>query len=133
MPSKPKILVVEDDENIRRFIVINLEREGFDVIETPLGNEALSKAQKENPNLMVLDVMLPDMDGFEVCRRLRDQNSDIAVILLTARGQDMDKIMGLELGADDYLVKPFNPLELVARIRAIFPERIIKIKMTSSV
>ncbi|MCG0274948.1 MAG: response regulator transcription factor [Thermosediminibacteraceae bacterium] len=117
--SSWKIMVVEDENSIRRFIVINLKRNGYEVIEAASGEEAVRKAIEEKPDLVVLDVMLPGMDGFEVCRILREKLPDVAVIMLTARGQDMDKIMGLELGADDYMVKPFNPLELTARIRAV--------------
>jgi len=119
MKRQEKILVVEDEDSIRRFILINLERNAFQVMEAANGEEALAKAKTFRPHLVVLDIMLPGMDGFEVCRRLRIESPGIAVIMLTARGQDMDKVMGLELGADDYVVKPFNPLELVARIRAV--------------
>lgn len=114
-----KILIVEDESSIRRFISINLERDSFVVIEAASGEEGLEKTKNEQPDLVVLDVMLPGIDGYEVCRRLREDFPDVAVIMLTARGQDMDKLMGLELGADDYIVKPFNPLELSARIRAV--------------
>lgn len=114
-----KILVVEDEESIRRFIVINLKRNGFEVMEASCGEEALKKAMDNEPDLVVLDVMLPDIDGFEVCRAMRQKFPDMAIIMLTARGQAMDKVLGLELGADDYVVKPFNPLELTARIRAV--------------
>ncbi|TYP54231.1 response regulator transcription factor [Thermosediminibacter litoriperuensis] len=114
-----RILVVEDEDSIRRFIVINLKRNGYEVIEAASGEEAVKKALEEKPDITVLDVMLPGMDGFEVCRLLREKLPDMAVVMLTARGQDMDRIMGLELGADDYVVKPFNPLELTARIRAV--------------
>jgi len=113
-----KILVVEDEESIRRFIVINLKRNGFEVMEMVSGEEALAKAE-ERPELVVLDVTLPGMNGFEVCRLLRQKYPDTAIIMLTARGQDTDKVLGLELGADDYVIKPFNPLELTARIRAV--------------
>ncbi|MED0672606.1 response regulator transcription factor [Aneurinibacillus aneurinilyticus] len=114
-----KILIVEDESSIRRFISINLQRDSFTVIEAASGEEGLEKTKNEQPNLVVLDVMLPGIDGYEVCRRLREEFPHVAVIMLTARGQDMDKLMGLELGADDYIVKPFNPLELSARIRAV--------------
>ncbi|MFO7152378.1 MAG: response regulator transcription factor [Bacillota bacterium] len=114
-----RILVVEDEDSIRRFIVINLKRSGYEVLEAATGEEALAVAEEQRPDLIVLDVMLPGMDGFEVCRILRERQPEMAVIMLTARGQAMDKIMGLELGADDYLVKPFDPLELTARIRAV--------------
>lgn len=114
-----KILIVEDDHNIRRFVAINLERNDFKVFEAAYGKEALRIVKEKSPALVILDVMLPDIDGFEICKRLRADDLNIAIILLTARGQDMDKVMGLELGADDYMVKPFNPMELVARIRSV--------------
>lgn len=114
-----KILIVEDESSIRKFITINLKRNGFEVVEAESGEEAFKMIGLHNPAVIVLDVMLPGVDGFEVCRRTREHKPDVSIIMLTARGQDMDKIMGLELGADDYMVKPFNPLELVARIRAI--------------
>jgi len=113
------ILVVEDDDNIRRFISINLERSGFEVTESALGGTALKSMAANRPDVVVLDIMLPDMDGFEFCRKLREIDPYIVIVFLTARGADLDKIKGLELGADDYIVKPFNPLELVARIRTV--------------
>lgn len=120
MANEPiRILVVEDESSIRKFIVINLKRHGFDAFEAESGEEALKQLDLYRPNIVVLDVMLPGIDGYEACRRIREQARDVAIIMLTARGEDMDKIMGLELGADDYMVKPFNPFELVARIRAI--------------
>lgn len=114
-----KILLIEDERPIRGFITINLRRNNFRVIEAACGEEGLTKAETEQPDLVLLDIMLPDIDGFEVCCRLRQQFPHIAVIMLTAKGEDMDKLTGLELGADDYMVKPFNPLELVARIRSV--------------
>ncbi len=96
-----------------------LERENFRVEEASNGEAALESVNRLNPALVILDVMLPKLDGFEVCRRLRALDNQVAIILLTARDEDMDKILGLELGADDYLTKPFNPRELVARVRAI--------------
>lgn len=119
MAGRERVLVVEDEDAIRRFILINLERNSFQVMEAASGEEALAKVKTFRPHMMVLDIMLPGMDGFEVCRRLRAESPGTAVIMLTALGQDMDKVMGLELGADDYVVKPFNPLELIARIRAV--------------
>lgn len=119
MIAKPIILLVEDEPSIRKFIMINLERSGFNVVEATSGEEGLEKAREHLPNLTVLDVMLPGLDGFQICQQLRTQFPDMAILMLTARGQDLDKVMGLELGADDYMVKPFNPLELVARINAI--------------
>lgn len=127
-----KILIVEDESSIRKFISINLKRNGFDVLEAESGEEALEIVRKYNPEVVVLDVMLPGIDGFEVCQTITQITRDTIIIMLTARGQDMDKIMGLELGADDYMVKPFNPLELVARIRAILrrKEKAVKVDNT---
>jgi len=117
--DRVKILVVEDEASIRKFIAINLERSGFDVLEADDGEKAVKMALAYKPKVMVLDIMLPVMDGFQVCTRLREELPELIIIMLTARGQDIDKITGLELGADDYMVKPFNPRELTARIRAI--------------
>ncbi|WP_240421027.1 response regulator transcription factor [Paenibacillus periandrae] len=117
--DRNKVLIVEDDDHIRRFVAINLDRNHFSVSEAALGELALSMLAANRPDVVVLDIMLPDMDGFELCRRLRETDPDIVIILLTALGQDQDKIKGLELGADDYMVKPFNPLELVARIKTV--------------
>lgn len=116
--DKVRILVVEDEASIRKFIAINLERSGFEVLETDNGEAALEMAANYKPSVMVLDVMLPGMDGFAVCTRLRAEMPGLIIIMLTARAQDIDKITGLELGADDYMVKPFNPRELTARIHA---------------
>lgn len=116
-----KVLILEDEENIRSFVVINLERAGYQVIEAGTGQEALDRL-KENPDVgvAILDIMLPDIDGFEVCRRIRATSKQIGVIMLTARTQEMDKITGLMTGADDYVTKPFSPAELTARIDALF-------------
>ncbi|NLW21887.1 MAG: response regulator transcription factor [Tissierellia bacterium] len=114
-----KILVVEDEEPIRKFIKINLEREGFIVREGASGEEGLSIARKENIDVVVLDIMLPGIDGFQVCKILREEFPTIGIIMLTAKSQDIDKIMGLEYGTDDYMVKPFNPMELVLRIKSL--------------
>lgn len=113
-----KVLVVEDESPIRKFLSINLNREGFEVLEAASGEEALEIIRRVQPRVVVLDIMLPGIDGFEVCQSIRKNIPNIVIIMLTAKSQDMDKIMGLELGADDYMVKPFNPLELIARIRA---------------
>lgn len=119
MPAnRAKVLVVEDEASIRKFIAINLHRNDFVVLEAGDGETALEAAQKHWPDVVILDVMLPSIDGFEVCMQIRQMMPRVIIIMLTAKGEDMDKIMGLELGADDYMVKPFNPLELVARIRA---------------
>jgi DNA-binding response OmpR family regulator len=111
--------VIEDESSIRKFINISLVREGYDVCEASCGKEVMEQINNHCPDVVVLDVMLPDADGFDICRNLRERFSELVIIMLTARSQDMDKIMGLELGADDYLVKPFNPLELSARIRSV--------------
>ncbi len=115
-----KVLVLEDETNIRSFVVINLKRAGYETVEAGTGQEALDQL-KRNPdvNVALLDVMLPDMDGFEVCRRIRSGNSRIGIIMLTARTQEMDKVTGLMTGADDYVTKPFSPAELTARIDAL--------------
>ena len=114
----PKILVVDDEPHIIELARLYLEREGYEVEEAANGGDALSKQSAGNPDLIVLDLMLPDIDGYEVCRQVRTK-SDVPILMLTARKEDIDKIVGLELGADDYLTKPFNPRELVARVRAI--------------
>jgi DNA-binding response OmpR family regulator len=114
-----KVLVVEDEASIRKFIAINLERSGFDVLEVETGERGLEMARAYKPEVLVLDVMLPGIDGFQVCARLREEMPELIIIMLTARGQDIDKITGLEIGADDYMVKPFNPRELTARIRTV--------------
>jgi len=113
------ILLVDDEVSIIQLAQLYLEREGFRVISANDGQAALDAVVRQNPALMVLDVMLPELDGFEVCRRLRADDSPVAILMLTARDDDIDKIVGLELGADDYLTKPFNPRELVARVKAI--------------
>jgi len=112
------ILVVDDEPNILELAKLYLEQEGYRVEGVGTGNDALSRMNTANPALIVLDLMLPDIDGFEVCREIR-KKSDIPILMLTARREDVDKIVGLELGADDYLTKPFNPRELVARVKAI--------------
>ena len=114
-----KILLVEDEVSIRGFLKINLARNDFEIIEASNGEEGIEKAMDEKPDVAVLDVMLPGIDGFQVCNKLRNEYPDMGIIMLTAKGQDMDKIMGFEYGADDYIVKPFNPLEVVLRIKAI--------------
>lgn len=114
----PRIVVVDDEPNIIKLTKLYLEREGYQVEEAANGQDALSKFSVVNPDLIVLDLMLPDIDGFEVCRRIRAK-SMVPILMLTARKEDIDKIVGLEMGADDYLTKPFNPRELVARVRAI--------------
>jgi len=112
------ILVVDDERNIVQLVRLYLTKEGFRVESASNGREAIEKAQLHRPDLVLLDLMLPEVDGLEVCRRLR-RESELPIIMLTARGDDVDKIVGLELGADDYLTKPFNPRELVARVKAV--------------
>ena len=113
-----KILVVDDEERMVRFIRLNLEHDGFRVIEAFNGNQAINKARSNLPDLVLLDVMMPDLDGFEVLRVLREVSS-VPVIMLTAKGEEEDRVRGLELGADDYITKPFSPRELVSRVRAV--------------
>jgi two-component system alkaline phosphatase synthesis response regulator PhoP len=113
------ILLVDDEPSIVALARMYLEREGFQTASAADGEQALEAATKQKPSLIVLDVMLPKRDGFEVCRTLRAQGNPVPIIMLTARDEDIDKIIGLELGADDYLTKPFNPRELVARVKAI--------------
>ena len=117
-----KVLVMEDEANIRSFVVINLKRAGYETIEAENGQEALDKI-RDNPDIRValLDIMMPgDMDGFEVCRRIRAGNDRMGIIMLTARTQEMDKVTGLMTGADDYVTKPFSPAELTARVDALY-------------
>ena len=120
------VLVVEDESSIASFVALYLKNAGYAVKTSATGNEALSEVAAETPALIVLDLMLPDIDGIEVCRRIR-KSSDVPILMLTARDEDVDKIIGLEVGADDYLTKPFNPRELVARVKSILrrsaPER----------
>jgi two-component system, OmpR family, alkaline phosphatase synthesis response regulator PhoP len=117
--SGERILIVDDEPNIAQLARLYLEREGYKVESAGDGRSALAAVEKHPPALMVLDIMLPELDGLEVCRRLRASGNSLPILMLTARDEDVDKILGLELGADDYLTKPFNPRELVARIKAI--------------
>ena len=114
-----KILIIEDEESIRGFLKINFQKNNFIVIEAASGEEGLSKARLEKPNVVLLDVMLPGIDGFQVCEILRKEFADIGIIMLTARSQDIDKIKGLENGADDYVLKPFNTMELILRTNSL--------------
>lgn len=114
-----KILLVEDEASIRGFLKINFQRQDFKVIEAETGEEGLRLAYIEKPEIAILDVMLPGIDGLKVCEELRGKFPSMGIIMLTAKGQDMDKIMGLEYGADDYMVKPFNPVELILRVKAL--------------
>ena len=116
-----KVLVLEDEDNIRSFVVLNLNRAGYDTVEATTGEEALDLL-KQHPDtrIALLDVNLPGIDGFEVCRRIRATNARMGIIMLTARTQEMDKVTGLMTGADDYVTKPFSPAELTARVDALF-------------
>lgn len=114
-----RILLVEDEDSIRGFLKINLQRNDLEVIEAATGEEGIELAKSMKPKVAILDVMLPGIDGFIVCSKLRNDFPNMGIIMLTAKGQDMDKIMGLEYGADDYIVKPFNPLEVVLRVKAL--------------
>ena len=117
-----RILICEDEDAIREFVVINLKRAGYDVVDVPNGEEALRMYQENKGafGLAILDIMLPGMDGFAVCRKLREQDKSIGIIMLSAKSQEMDKVNGLMQGADDYVTKPFSPMELVARVDAVF-------------
>ncbi|MDO5754759.1 MAG: response regulator transcription factor [Tissierellia bacterium] len=114
-----RILLVEDEENIRKFTRINLEREGFEVLEAETGELGVEIALRDHPDVAILDIMLPGIDGYEVCSILREKVPEIGIIMLTAKTQEEDKIAGLERGADDYLSKPFNPRELALRIKSL--------------
>jgi DNA-binding response OmpR family regulator len=120
------VLVVEDEASIASFVALYLKNAGYSVKTAATGGDALAQVAAETPDLILLDLMLPDVDGIEVCKRVR-QRSDVPILMLTARDEDVDKIIGLEVGADDYLTKPFNPRELVARVKSVLrrsaPER----------
>lgn len=124
-----KILVCEDEDTIRDFEVINLKRSGYDVVDVASGEEALKVFAKEGSSfdVVLLDVMMPGIDGFEVCKQLRAQSENLGIIMLTAKTQEMDKVRGLMIGADDYITKPFSPSELLARVDAIYR----RVSMTS--
>ncbi|HEY2979774.1 MAG TPA: response regulator transcription factor, partial [Anaerolineales bacterium] len=116
--DRRRILVVDDEERMVRFIRMNLEHDGFQVTEALNGREAIQKLRDVTPDLILLDVMMPDLDGFEVLETIR-QISSVPVIMLTARGEEDDRVRGLELGADDYITKPFSPREMVSRVKAV--------------
>ena len=116
---KTRVLIIEDEDSIRKFVSINLEKGGYDVYEASSGEEGIEIIKSQNIDILVLDIMLPGIDGFEVAKILRKEYPNIGIIMLTAKGQDEDKIMGLECGTDDYLTKPFNPTELVLRVDSL--------------
>lgn len=116
---KGKIMVVDDEESLVRLITYNLNKEGYSTVWAYDGNEAWKKIKEENPDLIILDLMLPGKDGLEICRELRSENNQTPIIMLTAKDDEIDKVVGLELGADDYITKPFSVRELLARIKAV--------------
>lgn len=116
---KKKILIIEDEANIRELVMYNLKANGYDAIEAEDGISGITLAYKENPDLILLDIMLPGKDGYEICRELRSEGIEIPIIMLTAKSEEVDKVLGLEFGADDYIAKPFGIRELLARIKAV--------------
>ena len=123
---KGKVLVVDDEESILRLASYSLEREGYEALTAADGNEALATIEAERPDLVILDLMLPGVDGIEVCRRLRLAGNHVPIIMLTARDDEIDKVLGLQLGADDYVTKPFSPRELVARVYSVLRRHRLK-------
>ncbi len=123
--AKQNILVVEDESDIRELVRYNLAKEGYGVVEAATGEEGLSKAGSDHPDLVILDLMLPEIEGLEVCKRLKEDHrtKHVPIVMLTAKGEEADIVTGLELGADDYVTKPFSPRVLVARIRAVLRRR----------
>ena len=118
----PKVLVADDEPNIVRLLRLYLRNEGYDVVSASDGRQALERFGQESPDLVLLDLMMPEMNGLEVCTEIR-KRSEVPVIMLTARSEDIDKIVGLEMGADDYITKPFNPREVIARVKAALRRR----------
>jgi two-component system phosphate regulon response regulator PhoB len=114
-----RVLIVDDDPDIRRLVSHHLKQAGFDVVSAETGREGLELALEKSPSLIVLDLMLPDLDGNEVCRKMREQARHVPILMLSARGEEIDRVLGFELGADDYVTKPFSPRELVLRIRSL--------------
>src|SRR6266498_1894061 len=116
-----RVLIVEDEPDIRGLLAFHLEREGYQVVKSTNGADALRQVRAMPPDLVLLDLMLPEMDGLEVCRRLRQDpaTARLPIVMLTAKGDEVDRVLGLEIGADDYVVKPFSPKELLARVRAV--------------
>ena len=117
-----RILICEDEDTIREFVVINLKRAGYDVVDVNCGEAALKTFEQEHGNfdIVLLDIMMPGIDGFTVCKKIREKSSTIGIIMLTARTQEMDKVSGLMIGADDYITKPFSPTELLARVDSLY-------------
>lgn len=113
------VLIIEDEDSIRKFVKINLDRAGFDVKDAATGEDGIDIARRYKIDIVILDIMLPGMDGYQVCKILRQEFPHLGIIMLTAKSQDIDKIMGLEYGTDDYMTKPFNPVELVLRVKSL--------------
>ena len=122
-----KILIVDDEKNIVDIIAFNLKKEGYTVITAADGEEGVQKAMEENPDLILLDIMMPKMDGYEVCKKIREKKNT-PIIMLTARAEELDKVLGLELGADDYVTKPFGVRELMARVKANLRKSVVEQK-----
>lgn len=114
-----KVLILDDEDSIRQFMKINLEYQGYQTVEAATGEEALKVFEQENPAVAILDVMLPGISGFDVCQSIREKSPRTGIIMVSAKSQDIDKILGLERGADDYIIKPFNPQELILRVRSL--------------
>lgn len=114
-----KVLILDDEDSIRQFMKINLEYQGYQTVEAATGEEALKVFEEENPAVAILDVMLPGISGFDVCQSIREKSPRTGIIMVSAKSQDIDKILGLERGADDYIIKPFNPQELILRVRSL--------------
>ncbi|WP_088104755.1 response regulator transcription factor [Halalkalibacter urbisdiaboli] len=123
--SIPKVLIADDDPNVCEIIRLFFSENNFEVIEASNGHEALSLFESTNPDIILLDIMMPGMDGYEVCREIR-KKADIPIIMLSAKDEEFDRILGLEIGADDYVTKPFSPREIIARIKAIFRRTTVK-------
>ena len=121
-PSAKKVLIVEDEKDILQLVKLYLEKEGYRTVTASTGSEGLAQVRSEKPDLLVLDLMLPEIDGLEICKRLRSapDTAMLPIIMLTAKAEESDTIIGLELGADDYVTKPFSPKTLVARVKALF-------------
>jgi DNA-binding response OmpR family regulator len=119
MEPRPTVLLVDDEESVQKVLTYPLEREGYRVVQACDGEEALERYRETQVDLVILDLMLPRLDGLAVCRRLREERSAVPIIMLTARGDEGDKVLGLELGADDYITKPFSIREFMSRVRAL--------------
>ena len=133
MEEKKCILIVEDERAIVEILKFNLKREGYDTLEALDGEAGLELARTEDPDLILLDVMLPKMNGFDICKNLREAGSSVPIIMLTAREEETDKVFGLEAGADDYMTKPFSMRELLARVRANIRRRSLDLNARKSV